>query len=138
MRRSPVDWSRADKLAAAREFASTNAPQSSAFRTCAFRLDIAAMVAKPQPKRQVQPRFNRHLGQLFGGLADFGSQSSGKLLEILAQHFRLAQVFLKHVTAIEIPERSLQAKPVKGVKNPHDILLVPLYKWVKDAAAWSR
>ena len=38
MRRSPVDCSRADKLAAAREFASTNAPQSSAFRTCALRL----------------------------------------------------------------------------------------------------
>src|SRR5207302_6118389 len=56
MRRSPVDWSRADKLAAAREFASTNAPQSSAFRVCSkITSDFGGSAAWPDARREVLP-----------------------------------------------------------------------------------
>src|SRR5207302_8272198 len=56
MRRSPVDWSRADKLAAAREFASTNAPQSSAFRVCSkITSDFGGSAAWPVARREVLP-----------------------------------------------------------------------------------
>ena len=77
-------------------------------------------------------------GQLFGALADLCCQPGGKLLEVLAEHLGLVQVSLKYVTAIEIPKRSLQPEPVKGVKNSHDILLMPFYKRVKDAVGGSR
>jgi hypothetical protein len=75
---------------------------------------------------------------LFGVLADLGGQSGGKLLEVLVQDFGLAQVFLKDLPAIKIPERALQAESVKGVKNPHDILLVFLYKRVQGVVCGSR
>ena len=44
--------------------------------------------------------------------------------QVLAEHLGLVQVFFGYVTAIEIPKRSLQPEPIKGVENPHDILLV--------------
>jgi hypothetical protein len=43
MRRSLVDCNRADKLAAAREFASANVPQSSAFKANSHHLGLARL-----------------------------------------------------------------------------------------------
>jgi hypothetical protein len=74
------------------------------------------------------------LGQLLGVLADLGRQSGGILLEVFVQHFGLAQVFLKNLPAIQIPERALQTESIKRVKNPHDILPVLFYK---DNMGWS-
>src|SRR5204862_4459799 len=87
---------------------------------------------------QIRERTLQRTGQLLGALAHLGSQSSGKLLEIFKQHFGLAQVFLKDLDAIKIAERTLKAEPIKGVKNPHDILLVFFYKRVKGVVCWSR
>ena len=78
------------------------------------------------------------LGQSLGTLADLVGQSRGKLLEVFAQHFGLAQIGLKDLGAIQVTERTLQAEPIKGVKNPHDILLVFLYKGVRGVVCWSR
>src|SRR5207342_1908444 len=73
-----------------------------------------------------------------GTLADLVGQSRGKLLEVFAQHLGLAQILLKNLGAIQVAERTLKAQAIEGVKNAHDILVVFLYKKVRDAVCWNR
>ena len=47
-----------------------------------------------------------------------------KILEVFKQHLGLAQILLKDIATVKVAERALQAEPIKGVKNPHDILFV--------------
>jgi hypothetical protein len=78
------------------------------------------------------------LSQFLSLPTDLGRHSLGVLLEVPAQNLSLAQVFLKDLGTIKIPQRTLQAQAIKGVQIPQDILLVFLYERVKGVVCGSR
>ncbi len=89
----------------------------------------AALIGKRAPKTQ---------SQLLGCLAYFGREVGRELLEVLIEDFGPTQVLPKSLRTVKSAERTLEAHSIQAVQNAHDILLMPLYKWIRDVVGWNR
>jgi hypothetical protein len=65
-------------------------------------------------------------------------QVAGERFEVLPEHFQLLQVFAEQFLVVETSQRALKAHPVQCMENPHDFVLMPLYKRIKGAVGGGR